>query len=84
MQAAQNGGTINIADLGLGSAEDIIEQMDHAEQEIENIENDDYEKRLQEEKEASKQRDLEKEERHRRENKRAPHLTNLHEEKQSS
>lgn len=84
MQAAQNGGTINIADLGLGSAEDIIEQMDHAEQEIENIENDDYEKRLQEEKEASKQRDLEKEERHRREKKRAPHLTNLHEEKQSS
>jgi len=30
MKAAAGGGTINIADLGLGSAEDVIESMEHS------------------------------------------------------
>jgi hypothetical protein len=39
LQAATSGsGTINIADLGLGSAEDIVESMDHAEKELEELE----------------------------------------------
>ena len=39
MKAASGNGTINIADLGLGSAQDILESMEHAEQEIEDMEN---------------------------------------------
>lgn len=38
MKAAAGGGQINIADLGLGSATDILESMEHAENEIEEME----------------------------------------------
>ena len=39
LQAATSGtGVININDLGLGSAEDIVESMDHAEKELEELE----------------------------------------------
>lgn len=31
MKAAAGGGTINLNDLGLGSAQDVIESLDHAE-----------------------------------------------------
>lgn len=32
MTAAAGGGTINLADLGMGSAEDIVASMEHAEE----------------------------------------------------
>jgi hypothetical protein len=50
MKAASGNGTINIADLGLGSAQDILESMEHAEQEIEDMEN--FEEKLKEQKQA--------------------------------
>jgi hypothetical protein len=77
--SAANGGTINIADLGLGSADEIVESMDHTMQEIEDMEEDNFEKKLAEQKEVDKVKDVEKEEKMRLENKRAPHLTNLNE-----
>ena len=37
MDAARNGtGMINIADLGLGSAQDIVDEMDHTQHELDN------------------------------------------------
>ena len=39
LQAAKSGGTIDLKDLGMGSAEEIVESMEHAEQELEEIEN---------------------------------------------
>ena len=32
IQAASSGGTINLNDLGLGSAEDIVASMEHADE----------------------------------------------------
>ena len=46
LQAAANGGTINFDQLGMGSAEDVIESMNHAEEELNNIEN--FDKKLAE------------------------------------
>lgn len=40
LQAASGGKTINIDELGLGSANDIIETMDHTVHEIEEMEQD--------------------------------------------
>lgn len=47
--------------------------------EIEEMEEDNFEKKLAEQKEADKIKEREKEEKIRLENKRAPHLTNLNE-----
>ena len=51
--------------------------MDHAEKELEDIEN--FDKKLAEQKEADARRNAELEEKQRKENKRAPHLVNLNE-----
>ena len=82
LQAAKGDGTINIADLGLGSAEDIVENMNHAEEEIENMDN--FEEKLKKEKEASKIHQEEMAIKKKLENPQAPHLTNLNEDPQLS
>lgn len=51
LQAASGGKTINIEQLGLGSANDIIETMDHTVHEIEEMEQD-FEYKLKKQKEA--------------------------------
>jgi hypothetical protein len=38
IQAAGSGGTINLADLGLGSAEDIVASMEHADEQLKEME----------------------------------------------
>ena len=84
--AARKGGQINWADLGLGDAEDVADQMDQAQQEIDNMEKT-WEERLQEQREkdaAERQRQLEEEQHQQLRNKRAPHLTNLNEDTQLS
>jgi kinesin family protein 13 len=48
LMTAASGGTINIADLGMGSADEIVESMDHTMQEIEDMEEDNFEKKLAE------------------------------------
>jgi len=83
LQAAQGGGTINVADLGLGSANDIIESMDHAQEQIDEIEKP-WEQKLKEEKEANLVKQAEADEKKKRENKRAPHLVNINEDPQLS
>ena len=78
MQAAAGNGTINIADLGLGSAEDVIESMNHADDQLADMEKP-FEQKLAESKEADKKRDAALEEKRKRENPKAPHLVNLNE-----
>lgn len=51
LQAASGGKTINIEQLGLGSANDIIETMDHTVHEIEEMEQD-FDYKLKKQKEA--------------------------------
>ena len=58
--------------------------MDHTEQEINDMEEDNYEKKLAEEKEQNKIKEAEKAEKAKLENKRAPHLANLNEDPQLS
>jgi len=82
MKAAAGGGTINIADLGLGSATDIIESMNHAEQELEEMEN--FDAKLKQQKENDKEKNEAMNEKRKAENPRAPHLTNLNEDPQLS
>lgn len=82
LQAAKGDGTININDLGLGSAEDIVENMNHAEQEIEAMDN--FEEKLKKEKEANRIRDEELAKKRELENPKAPHLVNLNEDPQLS
>lgn len=82
MSAAQGGQTINLDQLGLGNANDIIESMDHTQKEIEEMEN--FEQKLAEQKEADKQKAIEHDEKKKKENKRAPHLVNLNEDPQLS
>jgi hypothetical protein len=77
LAAAQKGGTIDLAQLGMGDATEIIESMDHAQKELDDIEN--FDQKLAEQKEADKKREAEMEEKKRLENKRAPHLVNLNE-----
>lgn len=50
MKAAKGGGQINIEELGLGSANDIIESMDHTQQQLEEMENDNFDAKLKEQK----------------------------------
>jgi hypothetical protein len=38
MKAAAGGGTINLSDLGMGTAEDVIETLDHSQQALEEME----------------------------------------------
>jgi hypothetical protein len=78
MKAAAGGGTINLEDLGLGSATDLIESLDHAEHEIEELEKP-FEQKLAEQKQADKIRDAVNAEKRKLEDPRAPHLTNLNE-----
>ena len=56
LQAAQGNGTINLNDLGMGSANDILETLDHAEEEIEELETD-FDQKLKEQKEADRIKD---------------------------
>lgn len=77
LAAAQGNGTINIADLGLGSAQDIIEQLNHAEQQIDDTEN--FEFKLEQQKKLDVENQKQIEEKKKKENKRAPHITNLNE-----
>ena len=58
--------------------------MDHTEKEIEEMEEDNFEKKLAEQKEQDKIHEREKDEKKRLENKKAPHLTNLNEDPQLS
>jgi len=81
LQAASGGGTINVADLGLGSASDIIESMDHAQEQIDDLEKP-WEEKLKEEKEANKKKEAAAQEQKKKENKRAPHLVNINEDPQ--
>lgn len=45
---AAGGGKLDISSLGMGSADDIVETMDHTMQEIEEMEEDNFEKKLAE------------------------------------
>lgn len=83
LNAAQGNGTINIADLGLGSATDIIESMDHAEHEIQELEKP-FEQKLAEQKEADRIKNEEMAKKRKLENPKAPHLVNLNEDPQLS
>jgi len=64
MEAARKGaGVINLADLGMGDAQDIVDQMDHAQTELDNMEKT-WEERLQEQREkdeAERQRCIQEE-----------------------
>lgn len=71
-------GQINIAELGLGSAEEVIESMNHADEQLADMEKP-FEQKLAESKEADKKRDAALEEKKKRENPKAPHLVNLNE-----
>lgn len=82
-KAASGNGTINLADLGLGDVEDIIENMDHAQQELEDMEGD-FEKKLEQEKVNNVEKEKELQEKQKKENKREPHLVNLNEDPQLS
>lgn len=83
MKAAAGGGTINLADLGLGSAQDVIESLDHAEQALEEMEKP-FEQKLAEQKAADAKREEERQAKQKLEDPRAPHLTNLNEDPQLS
>lgn len=62
----------------MGSANDIIETMDHTVHEIEEMEQD-FDYKLKKQKEADEEKNIALEEKKRLENKAAPHLTNLNE-----
>jgi len=83
MKAAAGNGTINIAELGLGSASDILESREHAQHELEEMEKP-FAQKLAEQKEADRKRDEEAAARRELENPRAPHLVNLNEDPQLS
>lgn len=78
LQAASGGKTINIDELGLGSANDIIESMDHSVQQIEELEQD-FDYKLKKQKEADEIKNEALEEKRKLENKAEPHLANLNE-----
>lgn len=82
MEAAKSGGgTINLADLGLGDPSELVSDMEHAEQELTEREKP-WEQRLaeQREKDELERKELEKEKQQQiLSNKRDPHLTNLNE-----
>lgn len=83
MKAAAGGGKINIEDLGMGSAEDIVSGMEEREKLMEEMDKP-YEQKLAEQKEADKKHQEEMDERKLKENPRAPHLVNLNEDPQLS
>lgn len=60
---------------GMVNAKDFLEMMDHQDKAIDDIKN--FDAKLQEQKEINVEKDVELEEKKKRENKRAPHLTNL-------
>jgi|APSaa5957512535_1039671.scaffolds.fasta_scaffold198389_2 hypothetical protein len=62
----------------MGSAEDIIASMEHAEEQLNEFETP-FEQKLAEQKEADRLRDVKLEEKRKNENPRAPHLANLNE-----
>jgi hypothetical protein len=78
LQAASGGKTINIDELGLGSANDIIESMDHSVQQIEELEQD-FDYKLKKQKEADEIKNEALEQKRKLENKAEPHLANLNE-----
>jgi len=77
-KAAAGGGVINISELGLGTAEEVIETLDHSQQALEEMEKP-FEEKLAEQKAADAKREEELAEQRKLEDPRAPHLTNLNE-----
>jgi hypothetical protein len=69
-------------DVSKVALQEFAEDMEHAEQQMADIQ--DFDARLAETKEDDKRKDLEAEEKRRRENRKAPHLVNLNEDPQLS
>jgi hypothetical protein len=67
IQAASSGGTINLNDLGLGSAEDIVASMEHADEQLKEMETP-FEQKLAEQKAADDVRDKKNAEKRKKEN----------------
>lgn len=77
-KAAGGNGTININDLGMGSATEILDNMEAAEAQIDEMELD-FDKKLELQKIEDAKKDEEMEIKKKLENKREPHLCNLNE-----
>ena len=82
-KAAQGNGTININELGMGSATEILDNMEAAEAQIDEMELD-FDKKLELQKIEDAKKDEEMEIKKKLENKREPHLCNLNEDPQLS
>jgi len=77
-KAAQGNGVININELGMGSATEILDNMEAAEAQIDEMELD-FDKKLELQKIEDAKKDEEMEIKRKLENKREPHLCNLNE-----
>lgn len=77
MEAAKKGGVIDINSLGLGSTEELVANMEAADEQLKEMETP-WEERLAE----ARRKDEDEKKQRALDDKRAPHLTNLNEDSQ--
>jgi len=78
LKAANDGGPINLRDLGLGDINELIETMEENTKAVEEMEKP-WEQKLKEEEERSSKQLKSYEQMTSKEDRRVPHLTNLNE-----